>query len=191
MPETRPENEAPFLVLRGKLTSDARIRAYRSSALRLIGIRLLIYFAAVLVIAVGVNAYYGLPLFDFSALLSGPVFWVMTGIVIAAYGIELLWLHPQRLRKQLTELYGDREPWETEYAFFENAFSYRVLNAKNQGEIFLEYADLKTIKVHPRYILLKTKARTKLAFTRGELSAEDEKKLVDTLLSRSGLSRQE
>ena len=191
MSETRPENEAPFLVLRGRLTSDKRIRAYRSSALRLIGMRMLIFFAAVLVIAVGVNAYYGLPLFDFSSLFSRPVFWVMVAVVIGAYCIEFLWLRPQRLRKQLTELYGDTEPWETEYAFFADSFGYRVLGAKNQGDIRLQYTDLKTMKVHRWYVLLRTRANTKLAFTRQELSAEDGKKLVDTLRERSSLPRQE
>ena len=180
-------NEAPFLILTGRLTADARIRAYRSNTLRMIIIRVLIFIAALLVMDAGINLYYGLPAFDFSTLFDGPVFWIGVPLVNIVYAAEGLWLRPRKLKKNLIELYGDAEPWETKREFYEKGFVYRIVSSKNPSDLRLEYADLRKLKVYRRYIFLKTKTGNKFAFTRGELSPEDEQKMIDTLRERSGV----
>jgi len=189
--EVMNEAEAPFLTLTGRLTADARVRAYRSNVLRLIVIRVLIFIAVMLVMSAAINLYYGLPAFDFSILFSSFVFRIGLPLIILVYAVEGLWLRPQKVRKNLIELYGDAQPWETKYEFYEKGFSCGIVSGKNPSDLRLDYADLKKLKVRRWDIFLKTKTGNRFAFTRGELSAEDEKKLVDTLLSRSGLSRQE
>ena len=181
------EKEAPFLTLTGQLTADARVRAYRASALRVIIIRALIFIGLMAVMTVGINLYYGLPAFTFSTLFSGPVFWILLAVLIAVYAAEGLWLRPRKIRKTLTELYGDAEPWETKYEFYEKGLTYRVVSDKSSPDIHLDYTDLKKLKVYPLYIFLQTKANNKMSFTRAELSPEDGQKLLETLRERSGI----
>ena len=187
MSEVMTEAEAPFLTLTGRLTADARVRAYRASAQRVIVIRVLTFIAAMAVVTVGINLYYGLPAFDFSILFSDPVFWIVLAVIIIVYAAEGLWLRPRKIRKTLIELYGDAEPWETKYEFYEKGFTYRVVSGKSTPDIRLDYTDLKKLKVYPLYIFLQTKANNKMSFTRAELSLEDEQKLLETLRERSGI----
>ena len=180
-------NEAPFLTLTGRLTADARVRAYRWNTVRLIVIRVLIFIAVMLVMSAVINLIYGLPAFDFSILFSSFVFWIGVPLIILVYAVEGLWLYPRKLRKNLIELYGDAQPWETKYEFYENGFSYGIVSGKNPSDLRLDYTDLKKLKMYRWYIFLKTKTGNKFAFTRGELSPEDEQKLIDTLRERSGI----
>ena len=181
------EVEQPFLILKGRLTADARVRAYRWGALRLIAIRLLIFIVALTVVEIGINLYFGLPAFDLASYFGGAVFWVVLGILVAAYAIELLWLRPVKLRKNMVEMYGNDPAWETEYAFYDRRFTYRFIGSKSSSDVSLDYADLKSLKLYRYYILLRTKTNNRMSLNRGELSPEDEQKLIDTLRARGGL----
>ncbi len=187
MSEVMNEAEVPFLTLTGQLTADARVRAYRSNVLRLIVIRVLIFIAVMLVMSAAINLYYGLPAFDFSILFSSFVFRIGLPLIILVYAVEGLWLRPRKLRKNMIELYGDTQPWETKYEFYEKGFSSGIVSGKNPSDLRLDYADLKKLKVRRRDIFLKTKTGNRFAFTRGELSPEDEQKMIDTLRERSGV----
>ena len=179
--------ERPFLILKGCMTEDTRIRAYRWSALRMIGIILLIYVTAILVIHIGTNLYYGFPTFDLSGIFSSEFFWIMLAAMTLVYAVKLLWLRPRKLRKNLREMYGNTAPWETEYDFYEDHFTFKLIGTKNSRDINLNYTDLKKIKVYRYYILLQTKTKNRLSITRDELSWEDEQKLLGTLRERSAI----
>ena len=181
------DSEQPFLILKGRVTVDERIRAYRWSALRIIAIRILIFIAVVFVMSIGINLYYSLPPFYSQSSFTRASFWIMLGIVILVYGVELMWLRPRKLRKNLRELYGDDSSWETEYDFYEEHFTIRLFGTKNSPDVKLNYADLKKLKVYRYYILLQTKTKNRLSITRDELSWEDEQKLLETLRERSGI----
>ena len=138
--------------------------------MRLIIGRVFIFIAAVLVLDIGINLYYGLPPFYFGIVFSGAVFWIMLAVVIIAYAVEGLWLRPRRLRKNLREMYGETSPWQTQYDFYDSHFTFRLSGSKNSPDMNLNYTDLKKIKVHRYYILLQTKSKYRFSFTRDELS---------------------
>ena len=190
MSETKME-EKLLLAVHGKLTAAAYERGIRHS--------LLVYYLKVacvlmlcfVLIDAGLAVYYAaryrepLSWWMREMFLSHSAgFWTFIAIGLAAEAVLILVMRPRQLMKRITELFGEEQPWQISWLFYETHL--RAVNkGRNQDAVQrFDYAQIARVQERKYDIFIRTGARNAVSVFKEAITKEEEKQILEILRER-------